>query len=648
MIKMTKYAMIGLVLLMLASPGTAEQRLTIIHTNDLHSHLLGAAPNMAYSPDTSGDDQTRGGFARIATIIKETRQKSAHPVLALDSGDFLMGSLFHMLSRERAYELRLLYQMGYDALTLGNHEFDLKPGGLARILRSAEQHRQLPTIVSSNLIFSPGSEDDDTLEDAVKGGLVKAYHVLQKGDVRIGIFGLMGKDAAEVAPFASPVQFADPIESARKWISTLREKENVDLVICLSHSGLDTDPDRSEDELLAREVDGIDIIISGHTHTRMNKARIINDTIIVQAWEHGWEVGVLDIVLRDGKVNLAEFKALPIDDTIIGDDQINRAIAGFQSEISREVLKEKGLGFNTIIATTDFDLTIQTSESNLGNLLTDAIRWDVNRHLAHLKDARARISVGVISNGVIRDPVVRGKTGKVAVSDVFRAIPLGIGFDETETMGYPLVAFYLYPAELKKAVEILTSIYPMKGSDYFIQVSGMRFAYNPNRMIFDRVTDIWLGDENSGYERLSYGGADKTMIGVTADIYNATFLKVIGDFTWGILQIVPKTSDGAAITDLRTARVDANPDQPGIQELKEWQAAMNYVRQMPDSDGDGIANISAGYRGPQNRQIVMASINPFQLLKRGNWLTWSAFTALILIIAFIMAAVVFAKRRWSR
>jgi 5'-nucleotidase len=300
MIKMAKCVWIALALLMPASPGTADQRLTIIHTNDLHSHLLGAAPNMAYSPDTTGDDRTRGGFARIATIIKETRQKSAHPVLALDSGDFLMGSLFHMLSRERAYELRLLYQMGYDALTLGNHEFDLKPGGLARILRSAEKHGQLPAIVSSNLVFSPGSEEDDALEEAFKDGLIKPYHVLQKDGVRIGIFGLMGKDAAEVAPFASPVHFADPIESARKWLNILRENEKVDLVICLSHSGLDPDPDRSEDEFLAREVEGIDIIISGHTHTRMNQAIMVNDTIIVQAWEHGWEVGVLDIVIRNG------------------------------------------------------------------------------------------------------------------------------------------------------------------------------------------------------------------------------------------------------------------------------------------------------------------------------------------------------------
>ena len=229
--KLIKCLLTGLGLLMLAGPAAAEQRLTIIHTNDMHSHLLGAAPNMTYSPDRTGDDATRGGFARIATIIKETRLKSAHPVLALDSGDFLMGSLFHMLSRERAYELRLLYQMGYDSLTLGNHEFDLKPGGLARILRSAERHGQLPTIVSSNLIFSSGSGEDDTLEDAFKDGLIKPYHVVQKGGLRIGIFGLMGKDAAEVAPFASPVQFADPIVSARKWVNTLRENENVDLVI---------------------------------------------------------------------------------------------------------------------------------------------------------------------------------------------------------------------------------------------------------------------------------------------------------------------------------------------------------------------------------------------------------------------------------
>ena len=121
-----------------AGAAGAEARLvTIVHTNDMHSHLQGFSPEGDYSPLVTGDDATIGGISRLATLIRGVRAQRAHPVLAVDAGDFLMGSLFHMVSREEAVELRLLKTIGYDAVGLGNHEFDLMPDGLARILSSA-------------------------------------------------------------------------------------------------------------------------------------------------------------------------------------------------------------------------------------------------------------------------------------------------------------------------------------------------------------------------------------------------------------------------------------------------------------------------------------------------------------------------------
>ena len=95
-----------------------EKAITIIHTNDLHSHILGFSPNIDYRPDITGGDATQGGWARVATVIKQEKEKRNHPVLVLDGGDFLMGSLFHMIAREEAIEPRLMKDMGYDALTL--------------------------------------------------------------------------------------------------------------------------------------------------------------------------------------------------------------------------------------------------------------------------------------------------------------------------------------------------------------------------------------------------------------------------------------------------------------------------------------------------------------------------------------------------
>jgi len=612
---------------------SAERALTILHTNDMHSHLLGAPSNMEYTPAVTADDQTIGGWARIATVIRDVRKSRQNPVLVLDAGDFLMGSLFHMLSREQAYELRLLQMMGYDMVTLGNHEFDLKPQGLARILTAAQGHRQLPSIVFSNAVFSPEDSQDDELEKLFARGLVQPYRVLERDGVRIGFFGLMGKDAAEVAPFADPVSFGDPITTARQMVAKLREEEKVDLVICLSHSGLSEDKDRSEDEILAKEVDGIDIIISGHTHTKTTGALQVNKTIIVQAWEYGKQVGILDIIYNDGRVSLKKYGFIKIDDSIIGDAAISKTIERFEEQINQHFLAAEDLEFRKIIAQTDFDLFMELDESNLGNLIADAIRWSIHDNEA---DPDNPVDVSVISNGVIRDPIVKGKTGEVVICDALRSIPLGIGFDEAGTMGYPLISFYLYPAELKKSLEILTSIYPLKGSDYYLQASGVRFSYNPHRMIFDRITEIWLGNEETGYEKLDYSASNDRLLRIAADIYNSTFLKIIGSFTWGILEIVPKDGNGNPIEDLKTVRVDADRQQPGIQELKEWKAVIDYIQHLPDTDKDGIANIPDKYRGKLGRNIRAASWNPYQLLKRGSYVTWIGFGVMAFALFIIL------------
>jgi len=620
-------------LLLAASPGLAQpSKLTIIHSNDLHSHLLGAPANLDYTPETTGDDQTLGGWARIATVIKNVKQDRSNPVLVLDAGDFLMGSLFHLLSREEAFELRLLKSMGYDVVTLGNHEFDLKPAGLARILTAAEKYQGLPTVVCSNLVFNPDKDSDDALQQVFERGLIKPYTIMERDGLRIGLFGLVGLDAAEVAPFASPVKFKDPVETATAMVASLRKTENVDLVICLSHSGLSADPKHSEDELLAQKVDGIDVIISGHTHTKLSHVLKVNSTLIVQSWEYGKQLGVLDVVFDGDSLALAEYQPVAIDDQIPGDKETTKLIQGFKDRIEREVLTDLDLNFDQVVAHTDYDLDIETQESNLGNLIADSIRWYINQYDSDPTDPQTQVQVSFISNGVIRDPIKRGKTGDIAVSDVFRAIPLGIGFDDPETMGYALVSFYIHPSELKKAFEILTSIYPLKGSDYFLQFSGARIVYNPNRMIFDRVTHIEIGDEEDGYTPLDYSSSNKALIRVAADIYNSTFLKVVGNFTWQILDIVPKDRQGNPIDDLKPVRVDADRFAAGIQELKEWQGVMAYIRSFADTTGDSIADIPSKYKGKLNRNVIAASWNPYHLLKDGSKVTWITFSAIVVIL----------------
>jgi len=628
-----------------------QRNLTILHTNDLHSHLLGHSPNRDYTPAALNDDQTLGGWARIATVIQRERQARNHPVLVLDAGDFLVGTLFHMISREQAVELRLMKEIGYDLTTLGNHEFDLKPAGLSRILRSADSKGGMPQIVASNVVFDPHKEEDDALEQDFKQGLVKPYVVLERNGIRIGFFGLMGVDAAEVAPFASPVTFGDRVEAAQNMVSKLRDKEKADVVICLSHSGVHEKKKKSEDEKLAKKVPGIDIIISGHTHTRLTKPLLVNNTIIVQAGAYGKWVGVLDVAVDESnKVLFKDYSLLEINDSIPGDERITELVEAKKEIVEKQVLDERGLTFDQPLAETDFDLCAEPEETGLGNMITDALRWAVNRRVYDPDHPETKVRISLQSHGLIRSGIVRGRTGIVGVSDLFRVEPLGIGVNGT--LSYPLLSFYLYPWEIKKAAEVATSIFPFKGSDYFLHFSGIKMTYNPKRMIFDRVTRIWIEEEDGRYVLLNTSSSNKQLIRVTSNFYNSSFIKLVGRFTKNILKIVPKDRKGQPIQDLAATRVDKDPLAPGIQELKDWETLFEYVGAFEDGDGDGIKEIPEKYSHAEGRFVSQPSLNPVDLLKGGNYLTWGVFfvslVAVGLLLLMIYVLVKKLKKRRQR
>jgi 5'-nucleotidase / UDP-sugar diphosphatase len=619
-----------LVFLLWANPLPARETLiTFIHTNDLHSHMMPFGPELDFVPDEINVDRTLGGWARIATIIKQERAVRTNPVFVLDAGDFTMGSLFHMLTREESLELELMKAMDYDIITLGNHEFDLFPKGLARIINTAHGKSNLPEIVFAGARFSEASDKDDALEEIFRKGFVKPYTIRQVEGLRIGFFGMLGRIAAGDAPFASPVKFNDPLETAREMVQTLREKEKVDVVVCLSHGGLYMGK-TSEDEKLAKEVRGIDIIISGHSHTFLDQPLVVKNTLIVQAGEYGTAVGVMDLSWDGQTLQKKNYRLMRVDDYIPADPMIQGKIDSFIHMTDDRVLSQQGLSYWQVIGKTDFDLTIGEDESTLGNLIADSIRWYVNKHDYDPSDPVTEVKVAIEANGVIRDSLMAGESGKLTVADVFRTIPLGVGMDDS--MGYPLVTCYVYAAEIKKAMEILTSVYPLKGNAYFLQVSGIKFTYNPYRVLFDRVTNVWIGSEDKGYKPLDYSSSNRTLYRVAANIYDTTFLKMIGGFTFNLLNIVPKNRDGEPIDDLAEYRVDADKSKEGIQELKEWVGVIEYIRSFEDRTGDGLPDVPEKYREPLGRIVKEAGLNPVSLVSRGTAVTWVVFGILALIL----------------
>ncbi len=301
--------------------------------------------------------------------------------------------------------------------------------------------------------------------------------------------------------------------------------------------------------------------------------------------------------------------------------------------------------WNTAIAETKYDLPLVSAESPIGNLLTDSIAWSLRSNNIVLKDEALIV---IESNGLIRSDIKKGKTGLITSSDIFSVSPLGFGLDDE--LGYPMLLLYLTAEDLKKSMEVFTTVAPLMGEDYILQVSGIKVEYNPYRMFFDRVTSIAIEINNELID-IDLKGKKEKLYKVCVNKYLAAMLNVVGDHTGGILDIVPRDSNGNKVSDINDFIIDINSNVEGVQELKEWRALLNYVKSLPDSNGNGIADIPIRYSSTEERIKAVPNLNPLSLIG-GTWLTTVASIAIIiclLIIAFIIFAVVkYVKRKQQK
>lgn len=208
-----------------AQAGETGGPLTILFTHDTHDHFLP-------TPAEGGGEY--GGYTRLATLLRQERAAAAAPVVTLDGGDFSMGSLFQTIYATDAPELRALGAMGYDATTLGNHEFDYRSGGLAEMLNAAvDSGDPLPALVQAN--YKPPAGDAAAWAAWKRYG-IGDYLVLEREGLRIAVFGVLGVDADECAPM-SGMEFTPIADAARRVVDEIQSRENPDYIICLSHSG---------------------------------------------------------------------------------------------------------------------------------------------------------------------------------------------------------------------------------------------------------------------------------------------------------------------------------------------------------------------------------------------------------------------------
>ena len=616
---------------------TESKQLDILFTHDTHSHLN------SFTTIVNGEKKEAGGFAKLKTLIDE--HKKVNPdTLVLDGGDFSMGTLIQTIYDTEAAELRMLGQIGCDVTTLGNHEFDYQSKGLADMLNAAKNSGDtVPSLVLCNVDWDAMeeaglSEDQKQIQAAFEKYQVKDYVVVQKGNIKIAVLGVFGKDALVCAPTCELV-WKDPVKAAKQTVEKIKKKEKVDMIACVSHSGTWDDADKSEDEILAKEVPDIDLIISGHTHSQLDKPIQHGNTYIVSCGEYGKNLGTISMTQKDdGRWKATSYELIPVSDEVNPDETTQAKIDALMDTVDinylakfgytrKEVLAENDIEFNSLD-----EMSTKHEELNLGDIISDAYVYAVENSDNYDGDP---VDVAVVPSGTVRDTYAKGE---ITVESVYDSFSLGIGKDGLA--GYPLISAYLTGKELKLVAEIDASI-----SDFMttarLYCSGLNFTFNPHRMILNKVTDCYLTGQDGEREEIQ----DDKLYHVVTDLYTGQMLGSVMDISYGLLSIIPKDKEGNPIENLEEyAIMEEN------QELKAWVAIARYMQSFDDTDGDGIANVSEYYATTHGRKVVENSRNLFQLLKNPNkffmlMIGIVTVTVLIVLLLIFFIRKVLRKRR---
>ena len=439
--------------------------------------------------------------------------------------------------------------------------------------------------------------------------------------------GVFGKDALACAPTCE-LKFSDPVEAVRATVADIKANEDVDMIVCVSHSGTWDDESRSEDEILAKAVPDLDLILSGHTHTEIEEPILHGNTYVVSCGEYGKNLGQLSLTQKaDGRWQMTDYRLLPLTSDVEADAETQRVIDGFMDTVDTDYLarfgytKDQVLAENDIVFSTQKDLENLHTEHNLGDIIADAYVYAVEN--ADDFDGTS-VNLAVVPSGTVRDTYARGD---ITVEQVFNSFSLGIGADGVP--GYPLISVYLTGREIKTAAEIDASV-----SDFMttarLYCSGLNFTYNPHRMLLNKVTDVYLQDE-SGRTELQ----DDKLYRVVADLYSGQMLSAVTEMSYDILSIVPKYADGTPITDFEDVILTENG-----RELKAWDAIARYMASFEDTDGNGIPNVPAYYSTTHGRKEVDDSKNIVALLKSPNRFTaifvGVLLAALVLVVLLVL------------
>ncbi|WP_337995056.1 5'-nucleotidase C-terminal domain-containing protein [Paenibacillus thermotolerans] len=442
-----------------SSAGNESTTIQLIHVNDVHSRVF--------------EDPNAGmGYAKMATLVKQYREKNPNTLL-FDAGDTFHGQTFSTLVRGESI-VKIMNAMGFDVQAAGNHDFNY---GTDRLLELAEM---------ADFAILGGNVDRDGQD------VLPANTIIEMDGVRIGIFGLATPETAyKTHPNnVKGITFVDPVVEAQKQVDYLKDK--ADVIIALGHIGMDKSSTHTSDKIAA-QVDGIDIIIDGHSHQVISQ--IINDTLVVQTGEYLKNVGVVTLTIENGEVTNKASE-------MISKEQMAEAVPDQEiAELIESIKASQDTILNDVVGKTAVVLdgeraTVRAKESNLGNLITDAML------------ATTGADIAITNGGGIRASIDKGD---ITTGEVITVLPFGNYIATINATG----------AEIVAALQHGAGDYPeLKGA--FPQVAGISYAIDPSKPKGEKVHSVMVKgkpiDLNKTYvlatnDFMAAGGDEYTMFG---------------------------------------------------------------------------------------------------------------------------------------
>ena len=528
-------------------------------------------------------------YPALTAFIKQERKAAedgGFGVITLDGGDMAFGSLYSAFFEIDATEYRQLALAGYDAFVFGNHDFDLGLTSLAYMFYNravkgnfenpaTKEKLLFPINITANIDADLNASGDDSknFANALKFINHQPYVILERGGLKIGVFGLLGQNAYETSMVSGKILYEDPVETAKKVIPMMRAK-GAEFIVALSHSGAMARED-SEDARLARECPEINVIISAHDHEALFQPFMVGNTAIVSAGANGSLLGEIDLVKKAGKYIIGQYELKTVPEDIAPDKGAQMLLDALKDK----VLDQFGKRFHSspfdIIDSIAAPLSVTTDSKGFNPMGYDVAKAIFNcAYFLKMAQVDTSTLVAIVPDGVLRQQI---PAGKITYSDVFNS--LSLGRDSRKNPGSQLILCYLTGSDLKKVCEFNASS-AIDNPDTHISFYGLNYTYNSAMPKFFRVNDVYVHGKK----------LDKSALYcVVTDFYTASNISLAGSKSHGLLSIEPRDPNGKEILDIeRKCSIHGNEQGWFLDnaDISEWYAYAVYLRDkviLPDS-----------------------------------------------------------------